>query len=265
MLEEIFGVAKPVIGMVQLKPLPGSYRYAGESLESIIEAALSEADLLANAGFHGFQLQNMGDNPSSRHVGPETVAYVTSAALALRQAFPQVSLSILVNWDAEASIAVADAVGADFVRIEHTYTGVSVTSWGLSEACCHEATRFHAKIGARTKIFADVFEPNATPLAPKPLEQAAKETVQEGGADGIFVTGNSISQSVEWLKVARQAVPHVPIFLGGGATPENVAEALSAADGVAVATWIKGGDMRNPVDPKLAQAFMDAVRRAVYE
>jgi predicted TIM-barrel enzyme len=41
-----------------------------------------------------------------------------------------------------------------------------------------------------------------------------------------------------------------------------VAEALSVADGVTVATWIKGGSMANPVDPVLARRFMDAVKEA---
>lgn len=262
MLEEIFPSGKPAIAMVQLRPLPGSYRYTGESLQSIIDSALYEAEVLVEAGFDGLQLQNMGDAPASRHVGPETVAYMTSAALRLRQAFPEISLSVLVNWDAEASIAVGEASGAEFIRIEHTYTGVSVTSWGLSEACCHEATRFHSRIGAKTKIFADVFEPHATPLVHKPIEQAVNETVAEGGADGVFITGKDFPQSMEWLKTARQAAPQVPLLLGGGATPDNVAQAFSVADGVIVATWIKNGNMSDPVDKRLARKFMEAAEEA---
>ena len=258
-MSELFRVAKPALAMVQLRPLPGSYRYRGEPLAEIIDAVLDEAAILADSGFDGLQLQNMGDNPSTRRVGPETVAYMTAAALAVRQAFPDQSLSVLVNWDAEAAIAVADAAGADFVRIEHTFTGVAVTSWGLSEACCHEATRFHRKIGARMPIFADVYEPHAVPLGAKPIDKAAWEAVHEGGADGLFLTGSDFAQSLEWLRIARQAVPNVPLFLGGGATAANVGEALTNADGVVVATWIKGGDMRNPVDPALAREFMDAV------
>ena len=145
MLLDLFQVNKPALAMVQLRPLPGSYRYRGEPLPAIIAAALDEVAVLAGAGFDGVQLQNMGDNPSTRHVGPETVAYMTAAATAIRQRFPHLSLSILVNWDAEAAIAVADATAADFVRIEHTFTGVSITAWGLSEACCYEATRFHRR------------------------------------------------------------------------------------------------------------------------
>ncbi len=88
MLSDLFQVIKPALAMVQLRPLPGSYRYRGEPLPAIIAAALDEVAVLAEAGFDGVQLQNMGDNPSTRHVGPETVAYMTAAALAIRQRFP---------------------------------------------------------------------------------------------------------------------------------------------------------------------------------
>ncbi len=262
MLREMFGVIRPAVAMLQLRPLPGSYRYGGEGLHSITDAALREAEVLAEAGFHGLQLQNMGDNPSTRRVGAETVAYMTAVAAAVRAAFPHVSLSVLVNWDAEASIAVADAAGADFVRIEHTYTGVSVTTWGLSHACCYEATRFKARIGAHVPIFADVFEPHAVPLAPLPVEAAALAAVEEGGAEGLYVTGADFAQSMEWSRAVRRVAPDVPLFLGGGANLANLAEALTAVNGVTVATWIKGGQMRNPVDPQLARQFMAAFRAA---
>ena len=253
---------KPAIAMVQLRPLPGTHRYDGEPLSSIVAAVVQEADVLAEAGFDGLQLQNMGDNPSTRHVGPETVAYMTTAALAVRQAHPDLSLSILVNWDVEASIAVADAVDADFVRVEHTYTGVAVAVWGFSEACCYEATRFRRRIGARVPIFADVFEPNTVPLCPQPVDVAARAAVIEGGAAGLFVTAPRFAESMDWLRQVRQALPDTPLFLGGGANAHNVAEALTVADGVVVASWIKHGDMRNATDPALARQFMSAVRIA---
>lgn len=259
MAPPMFRIDKPALAMIQLRPLPGSYRYAGEPLASIIDAVLAEAAILAEAGFDGVQLQNMGDNPSTRRVGPETVAYMTAAAVVVKQAFPALSLSILVNWDAEAAIAVADAAAADFVRIEHTFTGVAVTSWGLSEACCYEATRFQRRIGARAPLFADVYEPHAVPLGPRPIDRAARDAVHEGGADGLFITGMDFRQSLQWLRQVRRVLPEVPLFLGGGATADNVGEALTVADGVVVATWIKGGDMRKGVNPRLARRFMAAV------
>ena len=49
----------------------------------------------------------------------------------------------------------------------------------------------------------------------------------------------------------------VPLFLGGGATGDNVRELLQEYDAVCVATWIKNGDMRNPVDPDRTRYFME--------
>ena len=245
-----------VVGMIQLRPLPGSARYIDEPLSSVIDAALAEVAVLTECGFTGVQLQNMGDNPSSRRAGLETVAYMTSAAVEIRRSSPQLQLSILVNWDAEASIAVADASGADFVRVEHTWIGASVTSWGISQAQCHEATAFRSRIRSRVPILADVYEPHAVPLVERPVETLAQAAVDEGGADGLFVTGRSFDESMQWGRAIRKVLPAVPLWLGGGATVENVAAARSLFDGVTVATSIKRGDMRNPVDPALAREFI---------
>ena len=55
----------------------------------------------------------------------------------------------------------------------------------------------------------------------------------------------------------RQRVPAIPLFLGGGATGDNVRELLQEYDAVCVATWIKNGDMRNPGDPDRTRYFME--------
>ncbi len=247
-----------VVGMVQLRPLPGSARHTDESLTEVVDAALEEVGVLADCGFTGVQLQNMGDSPSSRRAGLETVAYMTLAAAEIRRAHADLQLSVLVNWDAEASIAVADAVGADYVRVEHTWVGATVTSWGISQACCHEATAFRSRIRSRVPIFADVYEPHAVPLVERPAETVARAAVEEGAADGLFVTGRSFEESVDWARRIKEALPGVPLWLGGGATSRNVGAVKGLFDGVTVATSIKHGDMRNPVDPELARAFVSA-------
>ena len=246
--------------MVQLRPLPGSARYDGEALDSIIEDALRESATLADAGFDGVQLQNMGDNPSSQRAGPETVAFMTRACLAVHTSFPQLQLSVLVNWDAEASLAVAAASTADYVRVEHTWVGASVTSWGISQAQCHTATAFRTRIRSRTPIYADILEPHAVPLVTRPVEDWAKAAVDEGAADGLFVTGRTFEQSLDWLRRVATAAPGVPLWLGGGVNAENVRHLNGLVEGLTVATSIKHGNMANRIDPELAARFVRAAR-----
>ncbi len=129
--------------------------------------------MLADCGFSGVQVQNMGDNPSRGRSSFETVAYMTAICQEIRRSFSRLRLSVLVNWDAEASLAVGHACAADFVRVEHTYVGASLTSWGISQACCYEATRYRARIRADIPIYADIREPHAVPLVEQPVEALA--------------------------------------------------------------------------------------------
>ena len=252
-----------IVGMVQLRPLPGSARYDGAPLTAIVDAALAEAHLLSDAGFTGVQIQNMGDNPASRRANLETIAFMTVAGREVRRELPDLQLSILLNWDAEASIAVAAAVGADFVRVEHTWVGAAVTSWGLSTAQCHQATSFRSRIRSTVPIYADVLEPHAVPLVNRPIEEWAQAAVIEGAADGLFITGASLGESLDWIRRVRAVLPTVPLWLGGGASIERAPDIVGLVDGVTVATSLKHGDMSNPLDPRLAQEFAANYRQAL--
>ncbi len=56
-------------------------------------------------------------------------------------------------------------------------------------------------------------------------------------------------------------MPNTPIFLGGGAKEDNIHELMQYYDGVSVATWIKNGDMKNPIDPERAKIFIQEAKR----
>lgn len=158
---------------------------------------------------------------------------------------------------AQIALAVADAAGADFVRVEHLYTGVEVTSAGLLQGQCCEITALKRKLGTDIPVYADVWERHGIPLCPQPLDEAAWQCVHEAFADGLFLCGKNAQESLSMARQVRQRVPGVPLFLGGGATGDNVRVLLQEYDAVCVATWIKNGDMRNPVDPDRTRYFME--------
>ena len=117
--------------MIQPSAMPGSYLNAGESFEEITQGVLKEAEMIVQMGFDGFILQNMHDGPIAQQARPETIAYMTYLSAKLKDRYPDKVLGILVNWDGVASLAVAAATKADFVRVEHLYTGVSIDLGGF--------------------------------------------------------------------------------------------------------------------------------------
>ena len=103
--------------MIQPPAMPGSYKNNGKDLEAIEKYVYEEAEMIYKQGFDGFILQNMHDGPVAQTARPETIAFMTRLGLMLKREFPTMVLGILVNWDGVASLAVAEAVNADFVRV----------------------------------------------------------------------------------------------------------------------------------------------------
>lgn len=248
--------------MIQPPAMPGSYLNDGQSFDSIIDTVLAEASMIAELGFDGFILQNMHDGPIAQHARTETIAFMSVLGNKLKEQFPDKVLGILINWDGIASLAVAEATKADFVRVEHLYTGVSIDLSGFMFGQCTDILTFKKRIGSSIPVYADVQEVNANYLCPDPKPKAAKTTIKSAFADGLFMSGKDSEESLSLIKETRKTLPDVPIFLGGGATGENVFELLKYYDGVSVATWIKNGDMRNPIDPARAKQFLDGCKKA---
>jgi membrane complex biogenesis BtpA family protein len=248
--------------MIQTPPLPGSFQHSGQCLDEIINYVLNETRILSDCGFDAVILQNMGDMPVRQQARPEVIAYFSILAKEIKNNFSNLLLGILINWDGVASLAVAHAANADFVRVEHVYTGAEVTSTGLITAQCCEITEMKKRLDTNLPVLADVYEPHAVPLGPKPIEDAAWETIHEALADGLFLSGKTAKESIDMIKRARIRVPSATIFLGGGATDENVLQLLKHYDGVCIAKWIKNGSLKNPIDPERARRFIEKVNIA---
>lgn len=248
--------------MIQPPAMPGSYLNQGTPLTEIEKYVMDEADMIASLGFDGFILQNMHDGPIAQQARPETIAFMSVLGNSLKRKYSDKTLGILVNWDGIASLAVAEAVQADFVRIEHLYTGVSVDTMGFMKGQCNDVLMMKKRLGSKMPIYADVQEVNAQYLCPDSKPIAAKKTIKSAYADGIFMSGANADESIQLIKETRKYLPNTPILLGGGATGDNICELLKYYDGVSVATWIKNGDMRNPIDKDRAYYFLEECRKA---
>jgi uncharacterized protein len=264
-LAEVFPNApKPIIGMLHLPPLPGSYNYHGQPLDDIVEYALREAEILASSGFDGFLMQNAGDRPASLEVCPEKVAYMSVIGAAVHRAHPAHPLGVNVCWNVpKATIAVCHAAGGAFIRLEHVYIGMAITAHGPVYGCAYEATQFLKLLDAKhIQIFADVYEAHSVPIGRVPIEQAAHQATSACQAHAVVITGSTFGESMQMIQAIKKSAPAMAVILGGGSNPANVGEALRLADGIMVGRSLKARqDLMAPVERDRAEAYMEAVRR----
>lgn len=253
----MFKPNKTVFAMIQPSPLPGSYRHTNDSIDDIVNKVLIEMKLVYECGFDGVILQNMNDMPIKQIASPEAIAYMTRIGFEIKSKYPNIILGVLVNWDGVASMAVADAIGADFIRVEHLFTGANVTSAGILEAQCVEIANIRKRTKSKVPVYADIQEIHGVAIGGKSISNAAWEAVFEAFADGIFLSSDSKEKSIEMIKEVRTKLPKTPIILGGGANGDNITELMEYFDGVSISTWIKNGDMKNLIDKKRAKIFLE--------
>ena len=256
--------ANALIGMVHLDALPGSpaaRRYVAE----IAERAAHEATMLADAGFDAILVENMHDRPYLRRaVGPETVAAMTLATAAVRNATAlPVGVQVLAGANLEA-LAICVATGATFIRAEG-FAYASVADEGLfDEADAPRLLRRRRELGATgVLILADIRKKHSSHAITGDLdlaEHAAGAAFM--GADAVVVTGAATGRptSPDDLAAAKRGGP-LPVVVGSGADAASVASLLAHADAIIVGSSIKrDGHWANPIDPARAKAFVDRAR-----
>jgi membrane complex biogenesis BtpA family protein len=254
---------RTLIGMVHLRPLPGSPRWDG-SMDRVLAAAVADGRTLVDGGMDALLVENFGDVPfTAGRVEPSTIAALAVVADAIRRACPDAPLGVnVLKNDAREALAVAVAAGAQFIRV-NVHAGAVVADQGIVQTDAYHTLRDRRLLDADVKIFADVQGKHAVPLAPVELEQEARDLVHRGLVDALVVSGKATGEATALTDVKRVhgAVPSTPLLVGSGVTAESIVEILSVADGVIVGTSVKrDGDVRNPVDPDRVRALVSRAR-----
>ena len=266
MLDELFATQKPVIGVIHLLPLPGSPRWDGH-IEPVCLRAEQEAAALATGGVDAIIVENFFDAPFTRGRVDTSTACAMSVVIKRMMAICELPIGVnVLRNDGLTALAVATAVGAQFIRI-NVLTGAMVTDQGIIQGDAHDLLMYRKQLLAhkQVKILADVMVKHATPLGTgADIELMAKDTVVRALADGIIVSGTATGNAPTEadLQAVRQAVPSTPLFVGSGTTLENVDSLLRTADGIIVASSLKRqGQIENPVDVERVRAMVNAVKR----
>ncbi len=260
--EEFFGVKKPIIAMCHLQALPGDPRYDRQKgLEWVYERAREDLLALQEGGVDAVMFSNEFSLPYLTRVETITVACMASLIAQLK---PEIRIPFGVNvlWDPKASLDLAMATGAQFVR--EIFTGVYASDFGLWNTNCGEVVRHQHAIGAQhVRLFFNIVPEAAAYLGNRHVADIARSTVFNTRPDALCVSGLTAGEetSTQVLKLVKDAVPDTPVFANTGVRLDNVEQQLAIADGAIIGTAFKAdGCFWNPVDVRRVKAIMDKVK-----
>jgi membrane complex biogenesis BtpA family protein len=262
-MSSVFGVEKPIVAMCHLLPLPGDPGYnPSGGIEAIV--AMARADLLAlqGGGVDAILFSNERSMPWMTRTEP-----ITSIVMArvIAELLPDLRLpyGVDVIWDPVASIDLAVATGAQFVR--EVFTGAYASDFGLWSPNCGEIIRHqHAVHGENVRLMFNITPEAASYLGERLLIDIAKSTVFNARPDGLCISGMiaGTEVSLDQLRTVKEVVPETPIWSNTGVSIGNVREQLAASDGAIIGTAFKEqGYIWNRVDPERVRVLMDEVRQ----
>ena len=257
----LFGVRKPVIAMMHFPGLPGRPRHdVAGGPDALLEPLARDLAVLQEAGVDGLLFCNEKDYPYQLKVGPEIPAAMAAVIGRLRDEV-HVPFGVNILWDPMASLALARATGAVFIR--EVLTGVYESDLGIIEPHIGDIAAYRSTIGAADVALFDNISPEfSSALGGRTLADRAR-----GAAflemDAILISGWAAGSPMAMsdLVAAKEAAPDTPVIANTGVRSEHIAEILGVADGAIVGTSLKReGVTWNPVDRERAMRLMDAVR-----
>jgi len=262
-IKELFGAEKPIIGMCHLRALPGDPGYDFQKgLDWVYECALADINSLQEGGVDAILFSNEFSLPYLTKVDTITVACMAALIATLKPKI-RVPFGVNVLWDPRASIDLAMATGAQFVR--EVFTGVYGSDFGLWNTNPGEVIRHQYAIGARSiRLFFNIVPESAAYLGNRSIAEIARSTVFNTKPDALCVSGLTAGTQVplQTLQVVKEAVPQTPVFANTGVRLENIEEQLAVADGAIIGSaFKKEGETWNPVDRERVAAIMEKAKR----
>jgi len=257
---ELFPRPKPIIGVIHLPPLPGYAESPG--VEGAVEKALRDLAALEEGGVDGVLVENESDRPHQVEASAGTVATMTRVACELTRASRRavVGVEILLN-DPVASLAVAQASGARFIRTDYFVDPMERSEYGGAMKIDPEGLlSYRERVGAEDiLIFADIQVKYARMVEERTLAESARLAARYR-ADAIVVTGRVTGEApgrIELEEAGRGAGGYCPVLIGSGLDGTNARDLLEVADGAIVGTSLKEGGF---VDSSRVNALMQVCR-----
>lgn len=241
--------------MVHIGALPGTPLFDPEL--DLVAAARADLIALQNAGFDAVMFGNENDRPYQLQVDTASTASMAAIIGELKKDIT-VPYGVNVLWDAMASVALATATGASFMR--EILTGTYASDMGVWSPDAGNALRYRDRLGrSDMAILFNVSAEFAYSLDQRSLPDRARSAVFSSIPDAVLVSGQITGEAadVSDLQAVKDVLPDIAVMANTGVKHDTVAEILSIADGCIVGSSLKfDGDTWNAIDPERANDFM---------
>ena len=261
-IKQLFSVEKPIIAMCHLQALPGDPGYdSSKGIPWVIERARLDLLAIQDGGADAVMFSNEFSLPYLTKVDTVTVACMADIIGELK---PEIRIPYGVNvlWDPAASLDLAVATGASFVR--EIFTGVYASDFGLWNTNAGEVIRHQHAIGAQhVRLLFNIVPEAAAYLGGRQVADIARSTVFNARPDALCVSGLTAGAetNVQTLELVKKAVPNTPVFANTGVRVDNVTQQLAVADGAVIGTAFKAeGNTWNAIELARVKALMTKVR-----
>lgn len=261
-IKDLFTTHKPIIAMCHLEALPGDPEYdPAKGMEWVVERARRDMLALQSGGVDAIMFSNERSLPYLTRVEPITTVSMARVIAELKGELT-IPFGVNVLWDPIASIDLAVATGAQFVR--EIFTGVYASDFGLWNTNAGQTVRHqHAVHGQNVRLLFNIVPEASAYLAERDIVSIARSTVFNARPDALCVSGLTAGVAADQgtLQRVKEVIGDTPVFANTGVRLDTLEAILTVADGAITGTTFKrDGHTWNEVDSARVCEFMQKVR-----
>lgn len=255
---------KYVIGLVHLKPMPGTPLFQEGDFELSMEKALKDTQALLDGGADGCLLQTVdkiypsGDDTDYARLSAMAVITHEVKKLVGHRDF---KIGVQLMWNCiTPSLAVAKVCGADFTRCT-CLVGSTPSPFGVVNADPLKVQSYRRYIGAqKVAMISEISGYHFKGEYDRETICGMAHSAKTAGADAVEVMHKDEEMNNRIVHDIKSMKGSLPVILGGGTDLTNVTSRLREADGSLVGSCFENGNWGGNIDSNTVREYAGLVR-----
>lgn len=253
---------KLILGLIHLRPMPGTPYYIDGDYEKSIKKAVFDAKALENGGAAGCLIQTVDKvYPSGDDTDYVRVACMSIIASEVRKNVGQdFKIGVQIMWNCiTPSLAVAKSVNGDFTRCT-ALVGTTTSPFGTLEADPLKVFEYRKKIETESvDMIAEIAGYHFKSGYDEDTLLGLVQSANMIGASAVEIMHRDEEINNQMEAAIRASFPHMPIVLGGGTDVASAKSRLRNADAALVGRCFEDGNWGSGINEKTVAAYMKEV------